>query len=140
MVNRFPTYWGTQPFTEGPAYIGAVVILFFIMGCFLVKGKTKWWLVVSTLFSIVLSWGKNMAWLTDFFIDYVPLYNKFRAVSSIQVIAEFAVPLLAAFAIKSLFDSKVDVKQKIKTLKKSGIITLGLCVFFYPIWRNDIFF
>ncbi len=131
LVNRFPTYWGTQPFTEGPAYIGAVVILFFIMGCFLVKGKTKWWLVVSTLFSIVLSWGKNMAWLTDFFIDYVPLYNKFRAVSSIQVIAEFAVPLLAAFAIKSLFDSRVDVKQKIKTLKKSGIITLGLCVFFY---------
>ena len=80
------TYWGDQPIVEAPAYIGVVVVFLFFLGVFLVDKKLKYWLVSATIFSIVLSWGKNLAFVTNFFIDYVPLYDKFRAVSSIQVI------------------------------------------------------
>src|SRR5690606_3605613 len=91
-INYISTYWGDQPFTSGPAYQGAVVILLFLLGLFFVKGRYKWWLLSATIMSIFLAWGKNMMWLTDLFIDYFPLYDKFRAVSSILVIAEFTMP------------------------------------------------
>ena len=98
LYGSLTQYFGTQPMTSGPVYVGAFVLFLFVLGCFIVKGPLKWALIGATFFSIVLSWGKNFMPLTDFFIDYVPLYNKFRAVSSILVIAEFTIPLLAIFA------------------------------------------
>ncbi|MBS9773996.1 MAG: YfhO family protein [Tenacibaculum sp.] len=122
------TYWGTQPIVEAPAYIGAVVFFLFFLGIFLVRGKLKWWLVSATIFSILLSWGKNFGFLTDFFIDYVPLYNKFRAVSSIQVIAELCVPLLGILGLKEFFSTEILNENKQKALKNAVISFVGLVV------------
>ena len=124
------TYWGDQPIIEAPAYIGAVVFFLFFLGVFLVKGRLKHWLVAATVFSILLSWGRNFEGLTNFFIDYVPLYNKFRAVSSIQVIAELCVPILGVLALKEFFSSNNSEKKKRKALEKAvftfgGLIVLG---------------
>ena len=102
LYSQLGQYWGEQPGTSGPVYVGAFVMFLFILGCFIVKGPMKWALIVGTVFSIVLSWGKNFMGVTDFFIDYVPMYNKFRAVSSILVIAEFTIPLLAIMALKEI--------------------------------------
>lgn len=113
-VPSIPTYWGNQPFTSGPAYQGAVVVFLFILGLFLVRGKYKWWLLSATLLSILLSWGHNLMWFTDVFIDYIPFYNKFRAVSSILVMAEFTMPLLAVLAVYRFFTDK-DLTKEFKT-------------------------
>ena len=99
IYSQFPQYFGDQPWTAGPVYVGAFVMFLFILGCFIVKGPLKWALLGATIFSILLSWGKNFMGLTDFFIDYIPMYNKFRAVSSILVIAEFTIPLLSLIHI-----------------------------------------
>ena len=105
-IKSVPTYWGSQPILEAPAYIGASIAFLFILSLFVVKGPFKWWLLISFILSLLLSWGKNFPLLTNLFIDYVPFYNKFRAVSSIQVILEFAVPLLAVVGLnKFLADS-----------------------------------
>lgn len=98
--------------TSGPVYVGAFVLFLFILGCFIVKGPLKWALIGATFFSIVLSWGKNFMPLTDFFIDYIPMYSKFRAVSSILVIAEFTIPLLAIFALKKILDEPEVLKRR----------------------------
>ncbi len=117
-AENVPTYWGTQPGVSGPAYIGAVLIFLFILGLFIVKGKLKKWLLAATIFSILLSWGKNFPTLTNFFIDYVPLYNKFRAVSSFQVIAELAVPILSILALDQfLNNNKEEDENNLKYLK-----------------------
>ena len=127
------TYWGTQPIVEAPAYIGAIIFFLFFLGVFLVKGRIRNWLVAATIFSIMLSWGKNLSVLTNFFIDYMPLYNKFRAVSSIQVIAELCVPLLGIIALRDFFSSIISSEEKENALKKAvyvlGGITLGFTVF-----------
>ena len=102
LYGALSQYFGTQPGTSGPVYVGAFVLFLFFLGCFIVKGPMKWALLGATIFSIVLSWGKNFMPVTDFFIDYVPMYNKFRAVSSILVIAEFTIPLLAILALKEV--------------------------------------
>jgi hypothetical protein len=120
------TYWGDQTIIEAPAYIGAVVFFLFFLGIFLVKGTLKKWLVAATLFSIVLSWGKNFDLVTNFFIDYVPLYNKFRAVSSIQVIAEICVPLLAMVALRDFFSTEVSSEEKKKSLIKAFYVLGGI--------------
>lgn len=120
------TYWGTQPIVEAPAYIGAIVIFLFFLGIFIVRGKLKYWLVSATILSIALSWGKNFSILTDFFIDYVPLYDKFRAVSSIQVIAELCIPLLGFLGLKEFFSKTIDVENKLEALKKAALTTGGL--------------
>lgn len=112
LYGSLTQYFGTQPMTSGPVYVGAFVLFLFVLGCFIVKGPLKWALIGATFFSIVLSWGKNFMPLTDFFIDYVPLYNKFRAVSSILVIAEFTIPLLAIFALKRLLEEPEILKQE----------------------------
>ena len=125
-VSGVPLYWGQQPITSGPAYIGAVVIFLFILGLFLVRGKHKWWLLFGSLLSLVLSWGKNFSVLTDFMIDYFPLYDKFRAVSSIQIILELCVPILAILALKKIISSKVDVKDKLGALKMAAGVVFGL--------------
>jgi hypothetical protein len=116
------TYWGDQPIVEAPAYIGAVIFFLFFLGIFLVKGRLKQWLVAATVFSILLSWGRNFEGLTNFFIDYIPLYNKFRAVSSIQIIAELCVPILGILALKEFFSSKVSSKKKRRALKKAVVV------------------
>ena len=124
------TYWGEQTIIEAPAYIGAVMLFLFFLGAFLVKGKLKKWLVAATIFSIILSWGKHFDIVTNFFIDYVPLYNKFRAVSSIQVIAELCVPLLGILALKSFFSKEISPEEKQKALKLSFYILGGIAAFF----------
>ncbi|AUC14475.1 hypothetical protein BTO06_04660 [Tenacibaculum sp. SZ-18] len=122
------TYWGDQPIVEAPAYIGAVIVFLFFLGIFLVDRKIKYWLVSATIFSIVLSWGKNLAFVTNFFIDFVPLYDKFRAVSSIQVIAELCIPLMAILGLNELFKNSKTNEEKLEYLKKAVYISLGLIV------------
>ncbi|RSC93824.1 YfhO family protein [Tenacibaculum singaporense] len=124
------TYWGKQPIVEAPAYIGAIVFFLFFLGIFLVKGRLKSWLVAATIFSIVLSWGKNFSIITNFFIDYIPLYNKFRAVSSIQVIAELCVPLLGILALKEFFSSENSSEEKENAVKKAFYIVGGISLLF----------
>ena len=121
-----PLYWGDQPGTSAPAYVGAVLFFLFILGLILVKKKAKWWLLGGVLMSLVLSWGKNFSALTDFMIDYFPLYDKFRAVSSIQVILELCVPILAILALAELFSTTVEKAKKLNALKISFFITAGL--------------
>lgn len=129
-TENAPMYWGKQPIVEAPAYIGAILVFLFVLGIFLVKGKLKKWLVAAVIFSILLSWGKNLNFLTDFFIDYVPMYNKFRAVSSIQVIAELAIPLLGILALKELFSSSNSEENKLKSLKNATYIIGGIALVF----------
>ena len=128
LYGSLTQYFGTQPMTSGPVYVGAFVLFLFVLGCFIVKGPVKWALIGATFFSIVLSWGKNFMPLTDFFIDYVPLYNKFRAVSSILVIAEFTIPLLAIFALKRLLEEPEILKQEKKPLGISLLLTAGVAL------------
>ena len=122
------TYWGDQLIVEAPAYIGAVMLFLFFLGVFILKGKYKYWLVASSVFAILMSWGKNFQFLANFFIDYVPLYNKFRAVSSFQVIAELCIPLLGFLAVREFFFSKIEKKQKQIALKKALYSSVGLIV------------
>ncbi len=130
-AQNLPLYWGDQPIVAGPAYLGAVVVFLFLVGLFLVKGKRKWWLLAGVVMALVLSWGKNFAALTDFMIANFPMYNKFRAVSSIQVIVELCVPILAILGLKQLFRKKVTEAQKLTAVKWSGILTLGLIVIIF---------
>ena len=136
--KQAPMYWGDQPIVEAPAYIGAVVIFLFVLALFLYQGRFKWWLIAGVLMSLLLSYGKNLSFLTDFFIDYVPLYNKFRAVSSIQVLLELCIPLLAALGLAELFHKDRSSKTKLEALKKSLGIVAGLTVVFL-IFKNSLF-
>ena len=133
-----PMYWGDQPIVEAPAYIGAVVIFLFVLALFLYHGRFKWWLIAGVLMSLLLSYGKNLSFLTDFFIDYIPLYNKFRAVSSIQVILELCIPLLATLGLARLFNKNVSSETKLDALKYSLSIVAGLTLFFL-IFKNLLF-
>ena len=128
LYQQLSQYFGNQPMTSGPVYVGAFVLFLFILGCFIVKGPLKWALIGATFFSIVLSWGKNFMPLTDFFIDYIPMYSKFRAVSSILVIAEFTIPLLAIFALKKILDEPEVLKKKIKFVGISLALTAGVAL------------
>ncbi len=130
VIKRMPTYWGAQPFTSGPVYIGAIMCFLFVLGAFLVKGKLKWWLLSCTLLSFTLAWGNNMMWFTDFFLEYVPGYNKFRTVSMILVIAELTIPLLGFVALKQIIENKFENQELIKSLKYSIGITASLCLLF----------
>ena len=136
--KQAPMYWGNQPIVEAPAYIGAVVIFLFVLALFLYQGRFKWWLIAGVLMSLFLSYGKNLSFLTDLFIDYVPLYNKFRAVSSIQVILELCIPLLAVLGLSQLFQKDVSSETKLDALKKSLGIVAGLTVLFL-IFKNSLF-
>ncbi|TBN06485.1 hypothetical protein EYD45_00970 [Hyunsoonleella flava] len=135
-AEHAPMYWGNQPIVEAPAYIGAVVLFLFVFALFLVKGRLKWWLVGGTVLALLLSYGKNLNFLTDFFIDYVPLYNKFRAVTSIQVILELCVPVLAIFGLVRLFNDFNKEEEKLKALKYSTVITGGLALVFLLFGRS----
>lgn len=139
-AKQTPTYWGDQTIVEAPAYIGAVVIFLFVFALFLVKGRLKWWLVGGSLMSLILSYGDSQPFkfITDFFIDYVPLYNKFRAVSSIQVILELCIPVLAIFGLVRLFNNFNKDEEKLKALKFTIIITAGLAVVFL-LFKSSLF-
>jgi hypothetical protein len=124
-VNQVQRYWGTQPGTDGPHYVGAIVFFLFILGLFLVKGPEKWWLLAATLLSVMLSWGKNFMPLSDLFIDFFPGYNKFRAVTMILIIAEFCIPLLGFLALRDIFNGTTSRKEILKGLKIAAGITGG---------------
>ena len=130
LYSQLTQYFGDQPMTSGPVYVGAFVLMLFILGCFIVKGHMKWALLGATIFSILLSWGKNFMGLTDFFIDYIPMYNKFRAVSSILVIAEFTIPLLAILTLKEILTKPELLKEKLKYIYISFGLTGGLALLF----------
>ena len=119
-------YWGTQPGTDGPHYMGAIVIFLFILGLIITRGPEKWWLLIATLLSLMLAWGKNFMPLTNLFIDFFPGYNKFRAVTMTLVIAQFCIPLLAALALRDVFESRVTGKDLMKGLKIASAVSAGI--------------
>jgi hypothetical protein len=130
VYQQMGQYWGNQPMTSGPVYVGAFVLLLFILGLFIVKGPMKWALLAATILSILLSWGRNFMDFTDFFIDYMPMYSKFRTVASILVIAEFTIPLLAMLALKKIIEEPEILKTKAKFVYASFAMTGGVCVLF----------
>ena len=127
-VSGMPTYWGDQPIVSAPAYIGAVVFFLAVLALFIDERKIKYVFLAGALFTLVLSWGKNFSLLTDFFIEYVPLYDKFRAVSSIQVILELCFPVLAVMGLQSFFKAKDEPKLQQKALVQTGVFGLGVLV------------
>ena len=139
-VERLPTYWGTQPGTVGPVYIGAVAIFLFVLGLFLVKGYLKWWIVICTVLAILLSWGRNLEWFTDIFFYYVPLYNKFRTVTMALTIVQITIPLLGFIALKQIVNGEaecpggeprpIEKKKIINALKYAFGICGGITLFF----------
>ena len=129
-IAQSNAYWGDQPGTSGPVYVGAIVVFLFVLGALTVKGKLKWALLIATLLSILLSWGKNFMGFTDFFIDHVPGYNKFRAVSMTLVIAEVCMPLLGFLGLAELFKQPDSFKKNQKKLFIAFGITAGVCLLF----------
>ncbi len=130
-TEGLPLYWGTQPGTSGPAYIGAIIFFLFFLGLFLVQKKAKWWLLGGTILSLMMSWGKNFSLFTDFMIDYFPLYDKFRAVSSAQVVLELCAPVLAVLALVAIFDPNLEKVKKMIALKYTFFAFLGLGVLLF---------
>ena len=130
-IAQSNAYWGDQPGTSGPVYVGAIVVFLFVLGALTVKGKLKWALLVATLLSILLSWGKNFMGFTNFFLDYIPFYDKFRAVSMTLVIAEVTMPLLAFLGLAEIAKSPEAFKQNIKKFYIALGITAGVCLLFY---------
>ena len=138
--EMLPTYWGDQPPTSGPVYVGAIICFLFILGLLVVQGPMKWWLLAATIFSITLSWGRNMMWLTDIFFYNIPMYNKFRAVSMMLVIAELTMPILGVLALDKVLrykEEKLDVEALGKKILIAGGITGGLSLLF---WLAGTFF
>ena len=135
IYQQMGQYWGEQPGTSGPVYVGAFVLMLFVIGLFVVKGPMKWALLAATILSILLSWGKNFMPMTDFFLDYVPMYAKFRTVASILVIAEFTIPLLALLALKRIVEEPECINpfskgQGRKVFVAGYALTAGICVLF----------
>ena len=124
-----PTYWGEKAFTSGPVYMGAFVCMLFLLALIIVPGPYKWAILVATLFSIFLSWGRNFMWLTELFFNYFPMYNKFRAVESILIVAEITVPLLAFLGLREVVSGRVSGKKLRTALYIAGGITGGICLF-----------
>ncbi len=130
IYQQLGQYWGEQPGTSGPVYVGAFVLMLFILGLFIVKGPMKWALLAATVLSILLSWGRNFMPFTDFFLDYIPMYSKFRTVASILVIAEFTIPLLAMMALKKIVDEPDLLTKKVKFVYISFGLTAGIALLF----------
>ena len=130
LTQNLPLYWGTQPGVAGPVYIGAILIFLFVFALFIVDKKYKWWILSATILSILLSWGSNFMVFTDLFLNYLPGYNKFRAVSMTLVIAEFCIPLLAILGLNKALSGEVDKKKLVKYLYYSAGIVGGICLVF----------
>ena len=133
IVKNSPTYWGNQPFVEAPAYVGIAVFFLFVFSVFLYRGNHRSWLLASIILSLLLSFGKNFSFLTDLFISYFPIYDKFRAVSSIQVILELCIPVMAILGLSSLFSDKIMTKSKIRALNFTGMVFLLILIALYLI-------
>ncbi len=138
IYRQIGQYWGEQPGTSGPVYVGAFVLMLFVLGLFIVKGAVKWALLAATILSVLLSWGHNFMWFTDLFIDYMPMYAKFRTVASILVIAEFTIPLLAMLALKRIVDEPDLLTKKIRFVYVSLALTGGVALLFAIM--PDLFF
>ena len=130
IIKQMPLYWGTQPFTSGPVYLGAIVMFLFVLSLFVVDKRMKWWLLPMIILTLMLSWGKNFMPLTDFFIDYIPLYSKFRTVSMTLVATGFGVTLLAFLAIKEVYEGNIDKAKLTKSILISAGITAGISMIF----------
>jgi len=130
IYQQLGQYWGSQPMTAGPVYVGAFVLMLFVLGLFIVKGPMKWALLFVTILSILLSWGRNFMPFTDFFLDYVPMYAKFRTVASILVIAEFTIPLLAMLALKRIVEEPDLLARKMKWVITAFVLTGGVALLF----------
>ena len=130
IYQQLGQYWGDQPGTSGPVYVGAFVLMLFVLGLFIVKGPIKWALLAATILSILLSWGHNFMPFTNFFLDYIPMYSKFRTVASILVIAEFTIPLLAMMALKKIVDEPELLTKKTKFVYISFGLTGGIALLF----------
>ena len=128
--EQVPTYRGEKAFTSGPVYMGAIICFLFVLGLLIVPGPYKWALLIATLFSVALAWGRNMMWLTELFFNYFPMYNKFRAVESILVVAEITMPLLGILALQQIVDKKVAWEKLRMNMFIAGGITMGLCLIF----------
>jgi hypothetical protein len=133
IVKQLPGYWGTQPGTSGPVYVGSIVLFLFVLALFLTNGPIRIWIIAATVFSILLSWGRNFMPLTGFFLDYFPGYNKFRTVSMILVIAGFTIPLMASVGLNKIFTEKIDKAKWRKALTWSVGLTAGLAFLFFLI-------
>lgn len=131
IYQQMGQYWGEQPGTSGPVYVGAFVLMLFVLGLFIVKGSMKWALLAATILSVLLSWGRNFMGLTNIFIDYMPMYAKFRTVASILVIAEFTIPLLAMMALKKIIDEPETLTKNMKWVYTSFALTGGMALLFY---------
>lgn len=125
-VNQVMKYWGTQPGTDGPHYMGTIVIFLFVLGLVVLKGREKWWLLIATLLSVMLAWGKNFMPFTNLFIDYFPGYNKFRAVTMTLIIAQFCIPLMGFLALRNYFNGSLSKKEMLKGVTIAGGITGGV--------------
>ena len=130
IYQQIGQYWGEQPGTSGPVYVGAFVLMLFVLGLFIVKGPMKWALLAATVLSVLLSWGRNFMPFTDFFLDYVPLYAKFRTVSSILVIAEFTIPLLAMMALRRIVEDPQVLTRNMRWVYVSFGLTAGVALLF----------
>ena len=130
VIKQMPTYWGPQPFTSGPMYLGAVSVFLFVLGLVLVKGQLKWWIAAVSLLAIMLAWGRHFECLSSIFLDYVPFYNKFRAPSTIIVVLQLVVPLLGFYVVNQIFNGKYERKDLIKGMKISLGVTAGCCLLF----------
>ena len=128
LYDAIPQYFGTQPGTSGPVYVGAFVLFLFILGLFIVRGSMKWALLAATVLSVLLAWGHNFMGFTNFFLDYIPMYAKFRTVASILVIAEFTIPLLAALALKKMVDEPEVLTKQMKFVYISLALTAGVAL------------
>ncbi len=129
-IKSVPLYWGDQPITNGPTYVGAIIFFLFVLGLMLIKEIDKWWLLTATVLSILLAWGRNFQWFTDIFFDYFPGYNKFRAVSMTLIIAEFTMPFLGLLGLKKILDGSIPLNQGKQALLRSTYITGGICLLF----------
>ncbi|NOZ46602.1 MAG: YfhO family protein [Chlorobi bacterium] len=130
IIKQMPLYWGTQPFTSGPVYLGSIILFIFVLGLFIIKGRLKWWILTATILALLLAWGKNFMFFTNLFLDYFPGYNKFRTVSMILVVVEFTVPLLAFISLQKILNSEIEKKVLFKYIKYSFFIVGGISLFF----------
>lgn len=131
-IPQFRQYWGTQNLgTSGPVYVGAIALMLFIMGLFLIKGRDKWWILIITIISIMLAWGKNFMPMTSIFFNYFPGYNRFRAITMILVIAEFCIPLLGIIALDKVFKGEITRQDFYRSLRIAGGITVGILLLYF---------
>ena len=126
-LKAMPLYWGPQPFTAGPMYMGAITVFIFVLGLCLVKGREKWWMVVATVIAVLLAWGSHFMWFTKLWFDYAPFYNKFRTVSMALVVLQVTLPLLGFYALDRIIKEKYEKKEMMKALYTSFGITAGFC-------------